>query len=383
MYIPFGLPQINYEEKKALVKLLSQPILAHGNKTKKFEHLFKKFTKAKFTTSVSSCTAGMHLFYLAIGLKKNDEVLLPAQTHVATAHAIEAVGAKPVFIDVDILSGNIDINKIEKKINKNTRVITVVHFAGIPVDMEKIIELAKKYKLFVLEDCALSLGAQIKNIHTGLWGDAGVFSFYPVKHITTGEGGMIISKNLKLAKKINLLKSLGINKNFLDRKTPGLYNCNSFGLNYRMSEINSVLGIEQMKKLNLILKKRKNNFNYYKSYLKKSKNIFLLGSNIEKKKLSSHYCAVLIFVNKKIFNLRSKILNYLKKKKIGTSIYYPYPVPMMNYYKKKYSYKTKQFSVAEKISYNSIALPTGPHINKEKIKFILVNLEKIISKLLK
>ena len=142
----------------------------------------------------------MQLFYLANNIKKDDEVILPAQTHEATAHAIEAVGARPIFVDTDNTTGNIDIKKIEKAISKKTKVITVVHFVGIPVDMVSVCKIAKKYNLLVLEDCALSLGSKIKNIHTGLWGDAGVFSFYPVKHMTTGEGGMIISKNDKIKK---------------------------------------------------------------------------------------------------------------------------------------------------------------------------------------
>ena len=130
----------------------------------------------------------MHLFYFALGIGKGDEVIVPAQTHTATAHAVELVGAKPIFIDCDAKTGNIDYRKIEKKITKKTKAICVVHFLGIPVEMTKIQSIAKKNKLFVLEDCALSLGAKYNNIHTGLLGDAGVFSFYPAKHITTGEG---------------------------------------------------------------------------------------------------------------------------------------------------------------------------------------------------
>ena len=212
MKIPFGLPFIGKEEKNIVKNVLSQPILAHGNQTKKFENSFKKFTKSNYALSTSSCTAGMHLFYLSIGVKKGDEIILPTQTHVATAHAIEAVGGKPIFVDSNFLTGNIDVDEIEKKITKKTKVITVVHFVGIPANMIEICKIARKYKLYVLEDCALSLGSRIKNIHTGLWGDAGVFSFYPVKHITTGEGGMIISKIQ--SKKIKSLKSLGIDKNF-------------------------------------------------------------------------------------------------------------------------------------------------------------------------
>ena len=164
-------------------------------KSKQFENDFKKFTGAADAISVSSCTAGMHLFYFTLGIGKGDEVILPAQTHVATAHTVELVGAKPVFIDSEYPTGNLKIYDIEKKISKKTKAITVVHYLGNPVDMIKLRKIADKHKLLLLEDCALALGAKIKNKHVGLFGDAGFFSFYPVKHITSAEGGMIILKN--------------------------------------------------------------------------------------------------------------------------------------------------------------------------------------------
>ena len=222
---------------------------------------FCKFTHAKFSTTVSSCTAGMHLFYFSMGIGKGDEVIVPAQTHTATAHAVELTGARPIFVDCDPKTGNIDLNKIENKITKKTKAICVVHFLGIPVDMKKINTIAKN-KLLVLEDCALSLGAKFDKKHTGLHGDAGVFSFYPAKHITTGEGGILITKNMKIFKKIKLLKSLGINKSFLERKTPGIYDATDVGFNYRMSELHASIGVEQIDKINIFLKKEKQILNF-------------------------------------------------------------------------------------------------------------------------
>ena len=198
MKIPFGKPLIDHKEINLVTKVLKSGIYVHGPKSKEFEEKFKKFTKAKNAISVSSCTAGMHLIYFSLGIGKGDEVIVPAQTHIATAHAVELTGAKPVFIDCDNKTGNIDAQKIEEKINIRTKAICVVHYLGIPVNMKEIIKIARKKKLFVLEDCALSLGAKYNNIHTGLIGDAGVFSFYPVKHITTAEGGIVITNNNNL-----------------------------------------------------------------------------------------------------------------------------------------------------------------------------------------
>ena len=383
MKIPFGLPFIGKEEKNIVKNVLSQPILAHGNQTKKFENSFKKFTKSNYALSTSSCTAGMHLFYLAIGVKKGDEIILPTQTHVATAHAIEAVGGKPIFVDSNFLTGNIDVDEIEKKITKKTKVITVVHFVGIPANMIEICKIARKYKLYVLEDCALSLGSRIKSIHTGLWGDAGVFSFYPVKHITTGEGGMIISKNSKLEKKIKSLKSLGINKNFLDRNTPGLYDCKSFGLNLRMSEINSAIGNVQIKKISKILKLRALNFKYLKQKLDQFGKSIKIIQNQNKFFSSSNYCLVMVLREKKLYSNRKKIIKFLNNSGIGTSIYYPHPVSHMSYYKRKYNIKKNSFINAQEISNNSISLPIGPHLTKKKLDYIYKKLKIIFFQLLK
>ena len=170
--IPFGKPMVSSKEFRAVLDVLKSGKYVHGRKTEEFEELFKKFVKSRYAITVSSCTAGMHLFYFAIGLSKGDEVIVPAQTHVATAHAVELLGAKPIFVDCELETGNIDVKKIKKKISKKTKAIAVVHFLGVPADMIKIKKIAKKHNLFILEDCALSLGAKIRGKHTGLFGDA-------------------------------------------------------------------------------------------------------------------------------------------------------------------------------------------------------------------
>ena len=142
--IPFGKPIVSSKEYRAVLNVLKSGKYVHGRKTEEFEELFRKFVKSKYAITVSSCTAGMHLFYFAIGLSKGDEVIVPAQTHVATAHAVELLGAKPVFVDCELETGNIDAKKIEKKITKKTKAIAVVHFLGIPADMIKIKRIAKK-----------------------------------------------------------------------------------------------------------------------------------------------------------------------------------------------------------------------------------------------
>jgi perosamine synthetase len=374
--IPFGKPLVSNKEFNSVLKVLKSGKYVHGKKTLEFEKNFKKLTGAKYAISLSSCTAGMHLFYLSQGIKEGDEVIVPAQTHVATAHAIEIVGAKPVFVDCELRTGNINTDKIVEKISKRTKAIAVVHFLGIPVNMEKILKIAKKYKLLVLEDCALAVGSKIKKKHVGLYGDAGVFSFYPVKHITSAEGGMLITNDRKLYDLVKSKKAFGVDKSYNQRDFPGKYDVKDLGINYRMSEIHAAIGVEQLKKVNTFLQLRERNFNLLFNELKDLNEISIL-KNEKFFFSSSNYCLSIIFKNLN-FRKRTKLIKLLNSKGIGTSIYYPKPVPLMTYYKKKYGLSEKEFPFASKISYQSIALPVGPHVSISDIKYISKNIKNTL-----
>ena len=380
MKIQFGKPLIDLREKKAVNSVLNGQILVHGPQTAKFEGDFSKFVNSKFAISLSSCTAGLHLGCVAMGLKKGDEVIVSSQTHVASAHSIEITGAKPVFIDSKISDGNINCQLIEKKINKKTKAIMVVHYMGIPVDLDKILYLKKKYNLFVIEDCAEALGSKYKDKHVGLFGDLGVFSFYPVKHITTIEGGMLITNNKKIAKKIVKLKSFGYSRSFEQRKTPGLYDVDSLGINYRMNEVSSSIGIEQLKKFKFFTKKRLINFKFYEEQFKQFSNYFYIIKNNDIKKFCNYY-SLNIVLKKNYSKHRLYILNELKKKFIGFSIYYPGPVPLFNYYKRKYKIKKTFYPNTLYLSNSTISFPIAPHIDKNQIKYITDNLQKILRKI--
>ena len=373
--IPFGRPDISKAEINAVLKVLKNPILAHGPLSHKFEKLFSKYTGSKFATTVSSCTAGMHLFYMAKNIKSGDEVLVTSQSHISTAHSISLTGATPVFVDCNSSNGTIDVDKIKKKITKKTKAISVVHHLGNPCDMIKITKIAKKYNLYILEDCATALGAKIGKKHVGNFGDAGVFSFYPIKHITTGEGGIIISNNKKLIEKINKLKAFGVNKSYLKRRVPGEYDADLLGLNYRMNEISAAMGIEQIKRFSKFLSIRKKNFNYIISNIKKKKSFNVVKFN-NKPFYGSYYCLCLVINDKKLNRL--DIINKLNKEGVGTSIYYPKPIPEMTYYKKKYHYKKSEFKNAEKFSYRSVALPLGTHLKQKDLNLIVNSINKVL-----
>ena len=322
----------------------------------------------------------MHLIYFALGYGPGDEVIVPAQTHLATAHAVELTGARPIFVDAEKNTGNIDIDAIESAINSKTKAIAVVHYLGVPVDMPKVIDIAAKHNLFVLEDCALAPGAKVDGIHVGLHGDAGVFSFYPVKHLTTAEGGMIILRDSDLAQKLKLLKAFGVNRNYGERKIPGMYDAEVLGFNYRMSEIHAAIGVEQIKKLPSFLVKRRENYNRLEEGLKNVSGVTVLPQPMDDRFCSSHYCLGMM-LKKEIADKRPIFMEALKKKGIGTSIYYPQPVPRMSYYRSKYGYNENRFVNAANISDCIIALPVGPHLKLSDMDYIENSIKEIWSEM--
>lgn len=365
--IPFGSPIIGEEERAAVMEVLAGPILVHGPRAVKFEEDFAAYTGAPHAVSVSSCTAGMHLVWFALGLGPGDEVIVPAQTHTATAHAVELTGARPVFVDADADSGNMDLGALEAAITPKTRAIAVVHFLGLPVDVHRVVEIARRRKLFVLEDCALSIGAKLDGVHTGLIGDCGVFSFYPVKHMTTAEGGMVITRDADLAARLKLRKAFGVDRTHGERKIPGTYDVVALGFNYRMSELHAALGIEQVKRLPAFLRQREANYRVLSQRLAQIEGVGQLRSS-EGRFQSSYYCLSAILADRFV-GRRHEIVAALNARGVGTSVYYPQPVPRMTYYRDKYGWKDGTYPHATRISDGSIALSVGPHLKEDDMLY--------------
>ncbi len=349
--------------------MLNGPILVHGPKAEAFEQKFAEFTGARRAVSVSSCTAAMHLAYFDVGIGPGDEVIVSAQTHTATAHTVELCGAKPVFVDSEPATGNIDIDRIEEAINDRTKAIAVVHFLGMPVNMAKIDNIAKKYGLYVLEDCALAIGSSFRGIHAGLHGNAGCFSFYPVKHITTAEGGMLITNDDALADRIHRKRAFGLDRFIGERKVPGVYDVNMLGFNYRMNEIQAAIGIQQINRVDRFLKARKENYAVLEAGLEPVDEIRLFKHRHEES-ISSRYCFSFV-LSGQVANRRYELVDALNRRGVGTSVYYPKPVPHMTYYREKYGYKDTDFPVAAKISDHSVALPVGPHLDADDMHYIV------------
>jgi dTDP-4-amino-4,6-dideoxygalactose transaminase len=367
---------IGAEERAAVADVLAGPILVHGPRAVQFEEGFAAYAGAPHAVSVSSCTAGMHLIWFSLGLGPGDEVIVPAQTHTATAHAVELTGARAVFVDVDRCTGNIDIAAMEAAITPRTRGVAPVHFLGMPVDMTRLVEVARRHKLFVLEDCALAFGTKLDGTHAGLFGDAGVFSFYPVKHITTAEGGMIITRDKDLAARLKLRKAFGVDRTHAERKIPGTYDVVALGFNYRMSEIHCALGIEQVKKLPRFLELREQNYQVLSQALAGIPGVSQLDSTAGRF-TSSYYCLSVI-LDERLAARRADIVARLNAAGVGTSVYYPQPVPRMTYYKERYGWRDGSFPNATRISDQSIALPVGPHLTPDDMRYIGATLADVV-----
>lgn len=372
--IAFGRPMISEAERAAVAEVLAGPILVHGPKSTQFEAAFAAWTGAPHAVSVANCTAGMHLVFFVLGFGAGDEVIVPAQTHTATAHAVCLAGATPVFVDCERRTGNIDIDAIERHITPRTRAIAIVHFLGMPVDMARVNEIARKHKLFVLEDCALAVGSKVDGVHAGLLGDVGVFSFYPVKHITTAEGGMVITRNEDLAKRIRFAKAFGIDRPHGERNIPGTYDAVSLGFNYRMSEIHAAIGIEQMKRVSQFLAQRERNDEALRKALLGDER-FTLFETTAGKFQSSYYC-LSVMLRKDLAAKRADIIQRMNQGGVGTSVYYPHPVPRMSYYRDRSPYDEAKYSNAAWVSDCSIALPVGPHLDESDMAIIAASLKE-------
>lgn len=376
--IPFGKPMIGDQERAAVAAVLAGTTLTHGPIVKDFESAFAEFTGAPHAIATASCAASLHLAYMAIDLGPGDEVIVPAQTHVAQAHAVTACGATPVFWESEPSTGSVDVDLLDGLISERTRAISLVHYLGRPLEMERVLELARARALLVVEDCAIALGASVDGTHVGLIGDLGCFSFYPVKHIATGEGGMLITNRDDIAERVEKQRAFGIDKGVItDRRHTGAYNVEHFGLNYRMGEIQAAIGVEQMRRLPGFLEARQRNFDALHAGLSEIDGLTVLDSGHYGGARSSHYCLVAM-LEPPYEAAREQVIESLKAKGIGTSVYYPLPLPRTTYYQER-AESASDFAISSRISAGSLAFPVGPHVDDQGVERMIESMRDTLS----
>ena len=370
------LPEITKEDKKAVLDALSCSLLTDGPKLRQFESTFAKFTGSKYAIGVSNATSALHLSIKANGIKKGDEVIVPDMTFVATANAVVQAGATPVFADVEEETMNISIDSIKKKITSKTKGIIPVHFAGKICDIVTICKFAKKNDLNVIEDCAHAIGARYNKKHVGNFGNAGCFSFYPTKNITTIEGGMVITNSKKIAEYVMSARNHGLSKTLGQRYTNGKpwdYDMIESGFNYRLDEIRSALGLSQLKRIKKINAERKRIFEYYNIKLKNIKGIVTPNSLSN----DEHAYHLYIMKVKEGNNIsRDQLFTQLLKYGIKTTVHYK-PLHKFSAFKKlKNSNKEMKNS---NLLYNEIiSLPLYLNMPKKEQDYVIDSIRKIM-----
>jgi len=367
MKVPFFVPWITQEDKRAVSKILDQRWLTNGPCLEKFETKIKQFVGTKYAVGVGSATHALHLSMRALEITRYDEVIVPTFTFAATANAVKYCGANPILADVDLDTFNISPKEIERKISKKTKAIVVVHYGGQACDMDEILSIAKKHGLKVVEDCAHALGATYQNKKCGSIGQTGCFSFYPTKIITTGEGGMVTTNNTNFFKKISVLKNQGMNitPEKREKTAQWRYDIIDIGYNYRLDELRSSLGLSQFARINEINKKRIKIARKYDQLLSKIKGILI---PIKKKHRNHIYHLYTIKVEKDYYLNRNELFIKLHKNGIGASVQY-YPLHLMSYNKKLY--KKSDFSNANILKDQIISLPIFPTMTLRQIEYVV------------
>jgi len=350
---------IKKEIDQAIKRVLNSTQFILGENVQKFEKEFSKFCGTKYAIGVGNGTDALYLSLRALNISKGDEVIIPVNTFIATAEAITLNGAKPVFVDIDLNTFNIDPEKIEKAITKKTKAIIPVHLFGQPADMSPILKIARKYRLYVIEDCAQAHRAKYKNKKIGSIGDVACFSFFPGKNLGAyGDAGIVITNNKKLAQKIHMLRNHGREKKYIHRME---------GINSRLDEIQAAILRVKLKHLNKWNKARQKNAKIYDKLFRNMNDI--ITPRIIKNTQSVYYFYTICVKNRK------KIQKKLKEKGVSTGIHYPVPLHLQPAYK-YLGHKRGDFPKAEKQSNEILSLPIYPELAEKQIKFIVNIIKK-------
>ena len=361
-FIPVNTPLINNKDALSVAKTIKSGwISSEGPSVKEFEKKIAKFLDRKFGCAVSSGTAALEIAIRSLGLNKNDEVIMPSFTIISNAMAIVKSSAKPILVDVNLNTWNIKIEDIEKKITKKTKCLMIPHIYGLANDMDKILKITKKYNLYLIEDAAEVFGLKYKNKKCGSFGDISILSFYANKHITTGEGGMLLTNNPKLNEKFKDYRNLcfGSKKN--------RFNHYDISWNYRYTNIQAALGLSQLKRIGKIIKKKHEIGNYYYKHFKNIKNIILQPNKLSYCKNIYWVFGIVLKRNNK--NNISSVIKKLQSKNIGTRPFF-WPMHKQDAFKKKNYFKNIKLSNSEFISKNGFYLPSGLGLTSKELKFV-------------
>lgn len=374
--IPYGHQFIDEEDIQAVAETLRSPWLTQGPQVEKFEKALAEYCGAAYAVVVSSGTAALQAAYYAIGLKSGDEFITSPLTFPATSNAGLWQGSKPVFVDIDPETGNIDPALIEEKITNKTKAIVPIDFTGRPVNLEEIKKIAEKYRLIIIEDACQALGASYRGQKIGAISDLTVFSFHPVKTITTGEGGAILTNNEEFFKKMKMFITHGVVKKDFVYESPGdwYFEMRDLGQNYRLSDLQSALGASQLKKIDKFLDERRNIVKIYNESFRNERSIKTPALDSDKEKSAWHL--YVIQLQNEIVNKKSEIFQKLRQEGIGAQVHH-IPVYLHPYYQ-KLGYDRGLCPKAEGFYQSAISLPIYPGLTKEDQSFVIEKVKELI-----
>lgn len=376
MNIPYARQWIEEDDVEMVTKVLKGDWLTQGPTVDAFEQAVARYVGAKHCVAFNSGTAALHAAMYAAGVKPGDEVITTPITFVATSNAALYLGGIPKFVDIDPETDCIDISKIEDAISPATKVIAPVDYAGYPVDIEAIMAIAKEKDIVVIEDAAHALGAERNGQKVGTQADMTMFSFHPVKHITTGEGGVMVTDNEVFDKRMRVFRTHGITKEssdfFGENEGPWYYEMQALGFNYRITDFQCALGISQLRKLPASLIRRRQIADYYFDSLSNRTGITL--PPLPKTKDTSHafHLFPVLFTEKN----RKEVYLALKEKGISGQVHY-IPVHLQPYYREHFGYKPGDYPVAEAFYTREISIPMYPKMSDEEVAYVISTIQAI------
>jgi perosamine synthetase len=369
MYIYLSRPDITEREIEAVIDVLRSPNLSLGPKLAEFEQAFVGYIGRKRAVAVNSGTSGLFLCIKALGIEPGDEIITTPFTFVASATSIMMAGARPVFVDIDPVSLNIDPAKIESAITEKTKAILPVEVFGNPAGFDTVCEIARKHNLPVIEDSCEALGSALNGKKAGTFGKMSVFGFYPNKQITTGEGGMILTDNDALAEMCVSLRNQG------RAESAGWLIHERLGYNYRLSDINCALGIVQLSRIDEIKAKRRQIAEWYREMLADDERLIVPAEPADCD--MSWFVFVVRLKEGFTAEQRDRILHQMRSRNIQVSHYFP-PVHLMPFIAEKYGHNSGDFPIAESASARTIALPFYNHLTKDQVAIVCTALKQIL-----
>ena len=376
-FLPYGRQSVSEADIQAVVEVLRSDWLTTGPKVGEFEEAFAARVGAKHAISFSSGTAALHAAAFAAGLKAGDEAISTPMTFAATANCVLYQTATPVFADVSKDTLNLDPEQVESRITPRTRAILPVDYAGHPADLAPIIEIARRHKLLVIEDACHALGAIYRERRVGSIADMTVFSFHPVKHITTGEGGMVSTNNPQFAETLGRFRNHGISSDARQRQSAGQwhYEMVLLGFNYRLSDIVCALGIQQLKKLDANLKRRREIAAQYTAAFQEIPGV--IPPSVRREVNPAWHLYPIRLNLEKLTADRAQIFRALRAENIGVNVHY-IPVHRHRYYREQFGYKGGEFPVAEDAYERLISLPIFHGMSEQDVEDTIVAVRKLM-----